>query len=121
MALDARARRYPHRARGIAGHLRPLSCGSYSDSSDTQFLTSALNLALLKKCLHDARLLFAAMAALLFAFCWVRVFIVSRLQMSQFATIVEQVWDQLKAFVPVPLEDILSYTGRVGLTYNEPI
>jgi ABC-2 type transport system permease protein len=80
-----------------------------------------MNRAVLKKCITEARLLFAAMAALLFAFCWVRVFIVSRLQMSQFATIIEQVWDQFKDFSPVPLDQLLSYTGRIAIGYNEPI
>jgi ABC-2 type transport system permease protein len=81
----------------------------------------ALNRAVLKKCLVEARLLFAATAAMLFAFCWVRVFIVSRLQMSQFAAIVEQIWDQFKDFSPVPLAQLLSYTGRIAIGYNEPI
>jgi len=80
-----------------------------------------VNRAVLKKCLLEARLLFAATAALLFAFCWVRVFIVSRLQMSQFAAIIEQIWDQFKDFSPVPLDQLLSYTGRIAIGYNEPI
>jgi ABC-2 type transport system permease protein len=80
-----------------------------------------LNRAVLSKCITEARLLFAATAAMVFAFCWVRVFIVSRLQMSQFAAILEQVWDQFKDFSPVPLEQLLSYTGRIALGYNEPI
>jgi ABC-2 type transport system permease protein len=80
-----------------------------------------LNLAILKKCLVEVRLLFAAMAALLFSFCWVRVFIVSRLQTSQFAAIIEQVWDQFKDFSPVPLDQLLSYTGRIAIGYNEPV
>jgi ABC-2 type transport system permease protein len=80
-----------------------------------------VNRALVRKCVLEARLLFAAMAALLFALCWVRVYIVSRLQMSQFAAIVEQVWDQFKAFSPVPFNYLISYTGRIGFAYNEPI
>jgi ABC-2 type transport system permease protein len=80
-----------------------------------------VNRALVRKCVLDARLLFAAMAVLLFALCWVRVFIVSRLQMSQFAAIVEQVWDQFKAFSPVPFDYFISYTGRIGFVFNEPI
>jgi ABC-2 type transport system permease protein len=80
-----------------------------------------LNRAVLKKCLLEARLLLAALAALVFAFCWVRVFIVSRLQTSQFAAIVEQVWDQFKSFSPVPLDQLLSYTGRIAIGYNEPV
>ena len=80
-----------------------------------------MNRALVKKCLIEARLLFAATAALLFAFCWVRVFIVSRLQTSQFAAIVEQVWENFKDFSPVPLSQLLSYSGRIAITYDEPI
>jgi ABC-2 type transport system permease protein len=80
-----------------------------------------MNRALFKKCLVEARLLFAASAALLFAFCWVRVFIVSRLQTTQFAAIVEQVWENFKDFSPVSLAQLLSYSGRIAITYDEPI
>jgi ABC-2 type transport system permease protein len=80
-----------------------------------------VNLTLLKKSLHEVRLLFGALGLLLFLFCWLRVFIVSRLQTSQFAAIVEQVWDQFKDFWPVSLEQLLSYTGRIAVGYNEPI
>jgi ABC-2 type transport system permease protein len=80
-----------------------------------------LNATLLKKCLIEARLLFAAIGALLFVFSWLRLFIVSRLQTSQFAAIIEQVWDQFKDFWPVPLDQLLSYTGRIAVGYNEPI
>src|SRR5439155_14035731 len=55
-----------------------------------------LNFTLLKKCLAEALLLFASLGLLLFAVCWLRVFIVTRLQTSQFATIVEQFWDEFK-------------------------
>jgi len=80
-----------------------------------------LNTTLLKKCLNEARLLLAALGALLFVVCWLRVFIVSRLQMSQFAAIVEQLWDQFKDVWPVPLDQLLSYTGRIAVGYNEPV
>ena len=80
-----------------------------------------MNRALFKKCLVEVRLLFAAIAALLFAFCWVRVFIVSRLQTTQFAAIVEQVWENFKDFSPVSLSQLLSYSGRIAITYDEPI
>src|SRR5262245_1082633 len=41
--------------------------------------------------------------------------------MSQFAAIIEQIWDQFKEFSPVPLDQLLSYTGRIAIGYNEPI
>lgn len=80
-----------------------------------------MNFTLIKKSINEARLLFGGLGLLLFAFCWLRVFIVSRLQTSQFAAIVEQVWDQFKDLWPVSLEQLLSYTGRIAVGYNEPI
>ncbi len=80
-----------------------------------------MNFTLIKKCFVEARLLLASLGALLFAVCWLRVFIVTRLQTSQFATIVEQFWDEFKDFWPVSLEQLLSYTGRIAVGYNEPI
>src|SRR5207237_10006524 len=38
-----------------------------------------------------------------------------------FAAIVEQLWDQFKDFWPVSLEQLLSYTGRIAVGYNELI
>src|SRR5205814_4243759 len=43
------------------------------------------------------------------------------LETSQFATIIEQFWDDFKDFWPVSLEQLLSYTGRIAVGYNEPI
>ena len=80
-----------------------------------------MNRAVLKKCLVEARLLFAATAALLFGFCWVRVFIVSTLETTDFAGIVERLWDKWGHFSPVSLSHLLSYSGRVALAYDEPI
>lgn len=80
-----------------------------------------VNTTLLKKSIGESRLLFGGLGLLVFAFCWLRVYIVSRLQTSQFATIVEQFWDQFKDLWPVSLEQLLSYTGRIAVGYNEPI
>lgn len=80
-----------------------------------------MNRAVLKKCLVEARLLFAATATLLFAFCWVRVFIVSTLETTDFAGIVERLWNKWGHFSPVSLSHLLSYSGRVALAYDEPI
>lgn len=80
-----------------------------------------MNITLLRKSLAESRLLLGGLGALLFGVCWLRVFIVSRLQTSQFAAIIEQVWEQFKDFWPVPLDQLLSYTGRIAVGYNEPI
>jgi ABC-2 type transport system permease protein len=80
-----------------------------------------MNFTLLIKCVTEARLLLGSLGVLLFGVCWLRVFIVSRLQTSQFAAIIEQVWDQFKDFWPVSLDQLLTYTGRIAVGYNEPI
>jgi len=80
-----------------------------------------MNRTVLKKALIEVRLLFAACAATLFAFCWLRVWIVSRLEMDSFAQIIEQLWDKWKDFSPVPLSQLLSYSGRIAVGYDEPI
>ncbi len=80
-----------------------------------------MNASLLKKCLLEVRLLFAACLVLVFAFCFVRVFIVASLELSDFAAIVEKLWDKWEKFAPVPLSHLLSYPGRIGLAWDEPI
>ena len=80
-----------------------------------------MNPALFKKCLREVRLLFAACAVLLFAFCFVRVFIVASLELTDFAAIVERLWDKWGKFSAVPLSHLLSYPGRIALAYDEPI
>jgi ABC-2 type transport system permease protein len=80
-----------------------------------------MNRTVLKKSLLEVRLLFFACAATLFSFCWLRVWIVSRLEMDSFASIVEQLWDKWKDFSPVPLSQLLSYSGRIAIGYDEPI
>ena len=80
-----------------------------------------MNAAILKKCLLEVRLLFVACWVLLFAFCFIRVFIVASLDLVDFAAIVEKLWDKWEKFAPVPLSHLLSYPGRIALGYDEPI
>jgi ABC-2 type transport system permease protein len=80
-----------------------------------------MNVVLLKKSLAEARLLLGGLGITLFAVCWLTVFIVSRLQTHQFAAIIEQVWDQVKDLWPVPLDQLISYTGRIAVVFNEPV
>jgi ABC-2 type transport system permease protein len=80
-----------------------------------------MNFAVLKKCVIEVRLLWGACALLLFAFCWLRVFIVSTLETTDFAGIVERLWDKWSKFSPVSLSHLLSYPGRIAIGYDEPI
>ena len=76
---------------------------------------------MLNKCIVEARLLFAACAVALFAFCWVRVYIISRVDLETFSEIVEKLWDKWADFWPVSLSQLLSYSGRIAVTFDEPI
>ncbi|MAV36527.1 MAG: hypothetical protein CMJ59_13850 [Planctomycetaceae bacterium] len=80
-----------------------------------------MNRALIKKCIADALWLFVSLAALLVAFCWFRVWIISFLEMPSFAAVVQPLWDKFGQFSPVALEHLLSYPGRVALTFVEPL
>ncbi|ADB19182.1 hypothetical protein Psta_4540 [Pirellula staleyi DSM 6068] len=80
-----------------------------------------MNRAVLKKCIIEVRLLLAACALALFAFCWVRVWIVSTIESSVFSSILDKLWDKFESFAPVPLSQLVTYTGRIAMTYDEPI
>jgi ABC-2 type transport system permease protein len=79
-----------------------------------------INRSLLKKSVIEARLLFVACAAALYAFCWARVWMVSLFEMSRFQTIVEQ-FREFERFSPVPFEQLFTYPGRIAMAYDEPV
>ncbi len=75
---------------------------------------------LARKALLDARLLLSATLLIMFAFCWLRVWIVSLFPMDRFQTIVEQ-FREFQRFLPVPFEQLFTYAGRIALTYDQLI
>jgi ABC-2 type transport system permease protein len=79
------------------------------------------NKALWQKNLGEAKWLLLALVLLLFSFCWVRTWIVSLLEADRFAAVIQPLWDKWSQFSPVTLSHLLSYPGRVGMTYVEPI
>lgn len=80
-----------------------------------------MNRILLKKSFGDARWLLLALVLLLFSFSWIRVWLVSTLEMPRFASIVKPLFDKWGQFSPVTLDQLLSYPGRIALTFAEPI
>ena len=66
-----------------------------------------MNRALWKKTLAEAQWLWLALAVLLFTFSWLRVWIVAIFEMSRYATVVEQFWDDYQQFFAVSLSDLL--------------
>ncbi|MEM6778613.1 MAG: ABC transporter permease subunit [Planctomycetota bacterium] len=75
---------------------------------------------MLRKNMGQSALLFGSLAVALFGFGWVRVWVVKLLDMSQFQTILEQFRDYEK-FAPIEFDALFTYTGRVGMTFDEPI
>ena len=75
---------------------------------------------LVRKYIGQSSLLFYACAMALFSFAWVRVWVVSLLDMGQFQTIVEQ-FREFEKFAPIEFDALFTYPGRVGMTFDEPI
>jgi ABC-2 type transport system permease protein len=80
-----------------------------------------MNRVLLWKCISEVQLLFIASAVLLFAFCWVRIFIVASIDTGSFATIVGELWDNYGHLMPVPFSQLMTYSGRIAIGYDEPM
>jgi ABC-2 type transport system permease protein len=80
-----------------------------------------MNRSLLKKAVRESYLLFGSCASVLFLFCWVRVWITSRLEMGRFRSILENLPEAWQRLAPVPLEQLFSYEGRIAVTYEEPV
>ncbi len=79
-----------------------------------------MNRLLIKKCLHESSLLFAACALMIFVFCWTRVWIVCQFDLQKFQPLLEQ-FRRFEKFAPVPLEQLLTYPGSIGMSFSEPV
>ncbi|MBM4088992.1 MAG: hypothetical protein FJ276_06095 [Planctomycetes bacterium] len=77
-----------------------------------------MNRPLIRKYLSESQLLCLSSALVMFAFCWVRVWLVSLFPADRFRTILEQFRD-FERFFPVPFEQMFTYPGRIALTYDE--
>ena len=75
---------------------------------------------LIKKAFLESWLLLAACGLMVFAFCWTRVWIVTRFELQRFQGFLEQL-RQFEQFMPVPLEQVLTYAGSLALTFDEPV
>ena len=76
--------------------------------------------ALVKKLISQSAILWSGCALALFAFCWVRVWVVSLLDMGRFRTIVEQ-FREFERFAPIGFDQLFTYSGRIAMTFDEPI
>ncbi|MFK8113913.1 MAG: ABC transporter permease subunit [Rubripirellula sp.] len=79
-----------------------------------------MNRILIRKYIGQSMLLFVSCGLALFSFAWVRVWVVSLLDMGQFQTILEQ-FREFEKFAPIEFDSLFTYPGRVGMTFDEPI
>jgi len=64
--------------------------------------------------------LFLACGVTLFAYAWIRVWVVSLLDMGKFKLVVEQ-FREFERFAPVEFDQMFTYPGRVGMTFDDPV
>lgn len=75
---------------------------------------------LLKKAMLEAWPLLAACSLTVFAFCWTRVWIVSQFELQRLQSFLDQL-RPFEQFMPVPLDQVLTYSGSLALTFDEPV
>jgi ABC-2 type transport system permease protein len=76
---------------------------------------------LLSKSVRESRWLFLGCFAATFAFCWLRVWIVSRLSTERFRAILELLPGDWRKFLTIDFEWLITYPGRISLAYQELI
>lgn len=80
-----------------------------------------MSFSLFRKTINDVRWLLLACTLTLFAFSWIRVIIVASMETYQLQRIARNLPDLVKRLSPVPIEQLISYPGLVGFTYEEPL
>lgn len=75
---------------------------------------------LTKKFIRESRLLFIACAVLLATFCASRVWIIAQFDLASFEPLLAQL-KRFERFLPVPLDQVLTYEGSIALTLSEPL
>ncbi len=75
---------------------------------------------LLRKALIESWPLLTACSVMVFAFCWTRVWIVTRFELGRLQSFVDQL-RPFEQFMPVPLDQVLTYSGSLALTFDEPV
>ncbi len=75
---------------------------------------------LLKKTIHESALLFFACGLMLFVFCWARVWLLTQFDLKQFEVLLDQL-RPFEKFMPIPIEQLLTYRGSLAMTFEEPV
>lgn len=76
---------------------------------------------LLRKTWRESRWLLLGCCATVYAFCWLRVWMVSRLETDRFRAILEMLPGDWRRFLSVDIDWLITYQGRISLAYQELI
>jgi ABC-2 type transport system permease protein len=80
-----------------------------------------MNAALWRKAWIEARLLLVCCMLLLFAFQWIFVWITSMVKLGALASFVKTLPPGLQSLSGVPVNELATVAGRIGLAYVDPI
>ncbi len=80
-----------------------------------------MNAALWKKNFRESRWLLAGCALLMFAFHWLRVWLVSQVSLQNFKLILNLLPSKFERLSPVPFQQIATPEGRIAYAYDEPL
>lgn len=79
-----------------------------------------MNRMLIRKYLGESWMLWVACALGLFAFAWVRVWVSGLFEFGEVREILSR-FRRFERFSPIPFDQLASYEGRVGISYDEPL
>ncbi|MBX9788540.1 MAG: ABC transporter permease [Pirellulales bacterium] len=85
------------------------------------FSPRLLNAALWRKAWIEARLLLVCCMLLMFAFQWIFVWITSMVKLGALASFVKTLPPGLQSLSGVPVNELATVAGRIGLAYVDPI
>jgi len=80
-----------------------------------------LNMTLWRRMFADGMIQLIASVVVLFAFSWISVWMVSLLNIDQVRIILEQLPSDWEELSPVPWEQVVTYSGRIGVFYEHPV
>jgi ABC-2 type transport system permease protein len=76
---------------------------------------------LLKKCIHESKWLWLGCATVMFAFCWLFVWITGQVDTGSIETILDMIPNDWQRFTPVDVGWFVTQTGRISIVYDHLI
>lgn len=106
---------------GDLGFRRNNPANSQFQTPNQQTPNRQMTFLLLKKLARESRWLLLGCSLAVFAFCWMRVWLVSQLATERFKTILEMLPGDWRRFLQVDLQWLITYPGRISMGYQELI